>query len=213
MLCRTHARLADFEAVLHEAGIPSQGAALLTREAARPGDRVGITGPRGASAAGLALLEGRTDAVGAGIDADLAAALVAAHLRPEPRLREGAALAGLGLRAGIDLSDGLATDAAHLAARSHMGLDLDLQAIPIAPGVAEVARAVGADPREFAVTGGEDYELCVCAPPALTVAAGEAGVAAWIGSVEAAGPEGPGVRFSGRPAGARPLAGFEHPVR
>ena len=35
LLCRTHARLADFEAVLHEAGIPSQGAALLTREAAR----------------------------------------------------------------------------------------------------------------------------------------------------------------------------------
>lgn len=194
-------------------GWAHDAAALLTRDAARPGDLVGLTGPLGASAAGLALLDGRVDAAAAGIAPDIAAALVAAHLRPEPRLREGAAFARLGLRAGIDLSDGLATDAGHLAARSGAALALDLQAVPLAPGVGDVARALGEDPREFAVTGGEDYELCVCAAPALTSAARDAGVTTWIGGVDAAGPEGPGVHFSGRPAGARPLSGFEHPVR
>lgn len=194
-------------------GWAQDASALLTRDAARPGDLVGVTGPLGASAAGLALLDGRTDAAAAGIDPDVAAALMAAHLRPEPRLQVGAALAQLGLRAGIDLSDGLATDAGHVAARSGVSLVLDLQALPLAPGVGAVARALGEDPREFAATGGEDYELCVCAAPALTTAAREAGVTAWIGGVDAAGPEGPGVHFSGRPAGAPPLSGFEHPVR
>lgn len=181
--------------------------ALLTRDAARPGDLIGVTGPLGASTAGLALLEGRVDAAAAGLDAETAAALIAAHLRPEPRLAAGRALVDAGVRCGIDLSDGLATDGGHLAARSGARLTVDLGTLPLAAGVAAVAGALGIDPRELAATGGEDYELCVCVPPALAGAAAEAGVRAWIGTV-AAGPA--ELRFSGRAAGAPALTGFEH---
>lgn len=183
--------------------------ALLTRDAAQPGDRVGVTGPLGGSAGGLALLDGAVDP--AALDPALADALVATHLRPHPRIAAGRALVQAGVRCGIDLSDGLATDAGHLAARSRVRIDLDLDAVPVAAGLAAVAVALGKDPRELAATGGEDYELCVCVPPALVAAAVAAGVHAWVGTVRAAGADGPGVSFAGARPGAA-LTGFEHPL-
>ena len=111
----------------------------VLRSGARPGDTIYVTGPLGASAAGLRLLR-------AG-GADPADPRVHAHRRPRARLPEGRAAAAGGAGAMVDVSDGLAADVRHLAEASKVGVVLD--AVPVADG-ASMDEALG---------GGEDYEL------------------------------------------------------
>ena len=136
------------------------------RSTARAGDVIAVTGPLGRSAAGLALLERGSPT---GVPAELVTEATVAHLRPSPRVREGRWLGDAdGITAMIDLSDGLATDLAHITAASGVGARVDLSELPGSAAVASIAAAVGADATAWATRGGEDYELLLtCAPDAV----------------------------------------------
>jgi thiamine-monophosphate kinase len=220
---------------------------FVTRAGARPGDTLVVTGDLGGAAAGLLLLEQPTLAAAAfgavdpvpgtlGADPDprerlerksgekltiaTAEALKRRQLDPTPRLAAGKALADAGATAMIDVSDGLAGDAGHVAAASAALLVVDADALPIAPGVAAVAQAADRDPLELAASGGEDYELLAALPPEAVAPAREAlaglGVPLTaVGVVEAATDGRPRAELRRRDGGAVPNRGFDqlHPRR
>jgi thiamine-monophosphate kinase len=129
---------------------------LVTRGGAQAGDEVWVTGHLGlARAAVRSWIEGR--------EPSPAARTAFAH--PESRLAAGHWLAGHGARAMIDLSDGLAGDAGHIAGASGCSVALELERLPIAPEVEAAAIRAGMPPAQFAALGGEDYELLVVVPP------------------------------------------------
>jgi len=143
-----------------------EGRDPVRRGGARPGDVVAHAGVRGRSAAGWALLEaGR-----AAVDPDL----VQAYLRPTAPLASGVDAARAGATSMLDVSDGLLRDAARIARASGVVLDLvgpaafasDLAALD------EAAAALGHDPGEWVMTGGEDHGLLATFPPDATLPAG-----------------------------------------
>ena len=129
----------------------------LTRSGAQPGDRVCVSGTLGDAAAGLFLLEIDDTNVSA---ADLAF-LRQRFLRPTPQLTLGQMLNGLATSA-IDVSDGLLADAGHLARLSSVGLIVDPGAIPISAALR--AYPDPAQVQEWALRGGDDYELLFTLP-------------------------------------------------
>lgn len=117
----------------------------LRRDAARPGDRIFVTGVLGAAALDVARTERSRGQ--------------ARHI-PKPRVSSGQALARLsGVGACIDLSDGLLADLGHVLEASGAGAELDLERLPLPRGFARACAPLRLDPRALALEGGEDYEL------------------------------------------------------
>jgi thiamine-monophosphate kinase len=180
---------------------------LQGRDGARVGDLLGVTGRLGGAAAGLSVLEGRAAL------APHARTALARVRAPVPRLNEGRAIARSGAHATIDLSDGLATDAAHIARASDVRLRIDLPTLPLEQGVREICSELEIPPWQLAATGGEDYELCFCAPPEHSARiedavreVSEVGVT-WIGQAI----DGPaGLSLTGDRGEDVHLEGFEH---
>ena len=159
----------------------------VSRAGARPGDGVWVSGVLGGPrAALLAWLDGRQPAPAART----------AFARPQPRLRLGAWLAAKGVTAMMDISDGLAGDAPHLAAASAARLEIDLAALPVHPSVHAEARRRDEPAPVLAAVGGEEYELLFTMPAAFDdAAAAEAGGGVPITRVGRV-VDGAGVRFA-----------------
>ncbi|MBW3631086.1 MAG: hypothetical protein KY464_17575, partial [Gemmatimonadetes bacterium] len=154
----------------------------VLRSGAQPGDEVWVTGELGGAGVTVArLLRGELPNPDA----------LPCYTSPIPRVAEALWLAEhAGPTAMLDLSDGLAGDAAHLAAASRAAIVLERETIPIHPAVsADTSSPV--DALAYAISGGEDYELCFCAPagsvqPLLDGFEGEFGIRITrVGLVEA----------------------------
>lgn len=145
----------------------------LKRAGAKPGDWIYVTGTPGDSAAGLAILQERL----AVEDATDKQYLLQRHLRPTPRVLHGQALRDLASSA-IDLSDGLVSDLGHILKASNCGARIDLDMLPYSAAMTKHVDAEQA--MRWALSGGEDYELCFTVPElnrgALDVAIGHLGI-------------------------------------
>lgn len=135
----------------------------LTRSGARPGDVLAVTGPLGRAAAGLNLLMSQKTE---GLTPEDAIACMGAHRRPRARVDAGLALVRWGrVHAAMDVSDGLLSDVRRIADASGVGVELDRDAVPVAPEAARVAGVRGWDAFAMAAGGGEDFELLVALDP------------------------------------------------
>ncbi len=139
-------------------------ASVLTRSGARKGDALYVTGTLGDSYAGREILQDRTTAAPKIMNRDRDT-LVTRHIRPTARLVESRILAAARMaNAAIDLSDGLAGDLRRLCTESRVGAVVDLRRLPVSQSLLAYSRARRKDPLQYAVTGGEDYELLFTVP-------------------------------------------------
>ncbi|OOF39012.1 thiamine-phosphate kinase [Rodentibacter rarus] len=137
-------------------GLVEKGKALC-RHQAKVGDLIYVSGSLGDSAAGLQQILSGKSAVG--FDEEF---LQQRHLRPTPRLVLGETLVGIA-NAAIDLSDGLNSDLRHILKRSQCAAEIDLSHLPFSPSL--LNRYDRRQAEQFALSGGEDYELCFTVPP------------------------------------------------
>ena len=139
-------------------GVIPEGKAL-TRGGAKKGDCIFVSGTLGDAALGLAIYQ--QEQIGAEIAEGQKTILLNKLNLPTPRLALGIALRDIAT-AAIDVSDGLAADLNHILQASHLGATIDWQQIPLSPGM----RAIKNIKRQydFALGGGDDYELCFTAP-------------------------------------------------
>jgi len=123
----------------------------LTRSSAQVGDRIAVSGYLGGASAGEEMLRKKL-----GFGAEVSASLKKAFLCPNPRVTEGQLLLEGGVKAAIDLSDGLVSDLVHICQASRVNARIEVDSVPIHPAVKD---SFGPRAIELALGGGEDYEL------------------------------------------------------
>ncbi|MEU4428254.1 thiamine-phosphate kinase [Actinoplanes sp. NPDC024001] len=139
------------------------GAAPVRRDGAQPGDVVALSGRIGYAAAGLTVLSRgfRTPKL-----------LVEAYRRPAVRYAAGPEAARLGATSMIDVSDGLLQDLGHIATASVVGIDVHRDAFDVPDQMRDAASALGVDPYQWILTGGDDHPLAATFPPGVTLPEG-----------------------------------------
>ncbi len=145
--------------------------AALRRDAARPGDDIWVSGTLGDARLGLEALQGKRL-----LDRTLLRPASTRLHRPEPRVGLGRALRGIA-HAAIDVSDGLMGDLGHILECSRVGAVIDADALPCGEALSAQEAALR---REFALNGGDDYELCFTAAPEQGAAVQAAALAAGV---------------------------------
>jgi thiamine-monophosphate kinase len=131
------------------------------RSGAQVGDEIWVTGELGGAKAGLEALRQPHK-----VAALYTEQVLARYRRPTPRLQEAQYLREYGkIRSLVDLSDGLSSDLAHICEASGVGAQLHAPSIPIHAQARCVAQALQGDALAYALHGGEDFELCLTAPP------------------------------------------------
>jgi thiamine-monophosphate kinase len=153
--------------------------APVLRSGARPGDVVALAGRQGWAAAGLAVLA-------RGFRSPRA--LVEAYQRPQPPYAAGPAAAVAGATAMIDLSDGLVADLTHVAVDSSVAIDLHSGSFELAEPMHAVGAALGVDPMQFVLSGGDDHALVATFPADVELPDGFAVIGSVLDVQE--GPEG-----------------------
>ena len=196
-----------------------EAARPILRRGARPGDRVYVSRPLGASAAGLHLLRHgwrAADTPGAaareipeGIgysEREFGASAIRRHLEPDPEVDLGLRLVGIAT-ACIDISDGLSTDLHHLCDASGVGAEIVRERIPLFPGLVGEGAALGIPVAESVLNGGEEYALLFTAKLRESELSARVGRPVYaIGRITAD----LGVRLDGQPLAA---GGWDHFLR
>lgn len=133
---------------------------LVKRSGAKAGDIVAVTNVLGSSSAGLALLSR-----GEWEEYDFSWPLVTAHLTPRPQVKTGQLLAAHGATSMDDISDGLASELHEIAKASNVSIQVIGEHIPLSPELREAAQVLGKEPLDYALYGGEDFQLLFTMDP------------------------------------------------
>ncbi len=122
----------------------------MQRKTAVPGDVIAVTGELGSSDAGLKLL----------LNSELpkSSHFYEAHYLPKPRIPEGISLLDMGIKTGMDISDGLVNDLKKICLASKVNATINIDDIPVHK---DLKKHFPNEYKEMAISGGEDYELLI----------------------------------------------------
>lgn len=131
---------------------------IIRRSTATEGENIYVSGELGSAAAGLEIC--RAPVLFQSTAEDALQPLINKHLNPTPRVLLGQVLGASKMVGAMqDISDGIATDLAHICSQSGVGAELDADLLPGAEILGRVSQIINKEPVDLKISGGEDYEL------------------------------------------------------